>query len=73
MAKHGKRYLEARAKIDREKLYTPAEAVRLVKETKAHEVRRVRRGPRPHRAQRPPRRRAAARHDRAARTASART
>jgi large subunit ribosomal protein L1 len=34
MAKHGKRYLEARAKIDREKLYTPAEAVRLLKETK---------------------------------------
>ena len=27
MAKHGKRYLEAREKIDREKLYTPAEAV----------------------------------------------
>ena len=34
MAKHGKRYLEAREKIDREKLYTPAEAVRLLKETK---------------------------------------
>ena len=34
MAKHGKRYLEARAKIDREKLYTPAEAVALLKETK---------------------------------------
>ncbi len=34
MAKHGKRYLEARAKIDREKLYSPAEAVRLLKETK---------------------------------------
>ena len=33
MAKHGKRYLEAREKIDREKLYTPAEAVRLLKET----------------------------------------
>ena len=33
MAKHGKRYLEARAKIDREKLYTPAEAVKLLKET----------------------------------------
>ena len=31
MAKHGKRYLEAREKIDREKLYTPAEAVRLIK------------------------------------------
>ena len=34
MAKHGKRYLEARAKIDREKLYAPGEAVRLLKETK---------------------------------------
>jgi large subunit ribosomal protein L1 len=34
MAKHGKRYLEAREKIDREKLYTPAEAVALLKETK---------------------------------------
>jgi large subunit ribosomal protein L1 len=34
MAKHGKRYLEARAKIDREKLYSPHEAVRLLKETK---------------------------------------
>jgi large subunit ribosomal protein L1 len=34
MAKHGKRYLEAREKIDREKLYTPGEAVRLLKETK---------------------------------------
>ena len=27
MAKHGKRYLEARAKVDREKLYSPGEAV----------------------------------------------
>jgi large subunit ribosomal protein L1 len=35
MAKHGKRYLSAREKIDREKLYTPAEAVRLLKETGA--------------------------------------
>jgi len=34
MAKHGKRYLEAREKIDREKLYSPGEAVRLLKETK---------------------------------------
>jgi large subunit ribosomal protein L1 len=34
MAKHGKRYLEARAKVDREKLYAPGEAVRLLKETK---------------------------------------
>ena len=34
MAKHGKKYLEARARIDREHEYTPAEAVRLVKELK---------------------------------------
>ena len=34
MAKHGKRYLEAREKIDRERLYSPGEAVRLLKETK---------------------------------------
>src|SRR5680860_274021 len=34
MAKHGKRYLAAREKVDREKLYTPGEAVRLLKETK---------------------------------------
>jgi large subunit ribosomal protein L1 len=34
MAKHGKSYIEAREKVDREHEYTPAEAVRLVKETK---------------------------------------
>ena len=34
MAKHGKRYLEAREKVDRERLYSPGEAVRLLKETK---------------------------------------
>lgn len=34
MAKHGKAYLEARAKVDREREYPPGEAVRLVKETK---------------------------------------
>jgi large subunit ribosomal protein L1 len=34
MAKHGKRYVEARERIDRERLYTPGEAVRLLKETK---------------------------------------
>ena len=32
MSAHGKRYTEARATIDREKLYSPAEAVRLLKE-----------------------------------------
>jgi large subunit ribosomal protein L1 len=32
MAKHGKRYREAYSKIDRERQYPPAEAVRLVKE-----------------------------------------
>src|SRR5919109_2536618 len=34
MAKHGKAYAEARAKVDREREYSPAEAVRLIKETK---------------------------------------
>ncbi len=33
MAKHGKKYLEAKAKIDPENLYTPKEALDLVKET----------------------------------------
>ena len=33
MPKRGKKYLEAVAKVDREKLYTPEEAVDLVKET----------------------------------------
>lgn len=33
MAKHGKKYLQALEKIDREKLYEPEEALRLVKET----------------------------------------
>jgi large subunit ribosomal protein L1 len=32
MAKHGKKYLEASKLVDRNKLYTPAEAVQLVKE-----------------------------------------
>ncbi len=32
MATHGKRYREARAAIDRERLYSPLEAVRLVKD-----------------------------------------
>jgi large subunit ribosomal protein L1 len=34
MAKHGKTYAESRAKVDREREYTPHEAVRLVKEVK---------------------------------------
>jgi large subunit ribosomal protein L1 len=34
MAKHGKKYLDARARIDREHEYPPADAVRLVKESK---------------------------------------
>jgi large subunit ribosomal protein L1 len=34
MAKHGKTYADARAKVDREREYTPHEAVRLVKEVK---------------------------------------
>jgi len=33
MAKHGKKFLAAQAKVDGEKLYTPSEAVALVKET----------------------------------------
>jgi large subunit ribosomal protein L1 len=33
MARHGKKYLEARAKVDREHEYAPAEAIALVKET----------------------------------------
>jgi large subunit ribosomal protein L1 len=34
MARHGKKYLEAKAKVDREHEYAPAEAIALVKETK---------------------------------------
>ena len=34
MAKHGKKYLEARAKVDREHEYQPAEAIALLKETR---------------------------------------
>ncbi len=33
MAKHGKKYLAALAKVDQNKFYAPAEAVKLVKET----------------------------------------
>ena len=33
MAKHGKKYLEAFAKVDQERLYTPEEAIELLKET----------------------------------------
>jgi len=33
MGKHGKKYLEAKAKVDQEKLYTPEQAIELVKET----------------------------------------
>ena len=32
MAKHGKKYLEARGKVDRDREYDPADAIRLVKE-----------------------------------------
>jgi large subunit ribosomal protein L1 len=35
MARHGKRYAEARSHIDRERAYTPLEAVRLVREAPA--------------------------------------
>ena len=34
MAKHGKKYLEARARVDRNREYDPSEAIRLVKEAK---------------------------------------
>jgi large subunit ribosomal protein L1 len=34
MAQHGKKYTEARAKVDREREYTPHEAVRLLKDAK---------------------------------------
>jgi large subunit ribosomal protein L1 len=34
MASHGRKYTEAREKIDREREYSPHEAVRLIKETK---------------------------------------
>src|SRR3954468_17629390 len=32
MAQHGKAYKEARSKVDREKMYAPTEAIRLVRE-----------------------------------------
>jgi large subunit ribosomal protein L1 len=35
MAKHGKRYLAAAAKVDRDRIYNPSEAVDLAKETSA--------------------------------------
>src|SRR5689334_11387080 len=35
MAKHGKKYLEAKSKVDREHEYEPAEAVKLLKEVKS--------------------------------------
>ena len=35
MAKHGRTFIEARTKVDREHEYTPAEAVSLVKELKS--------------------------------------
>src|SRR5688572_15943437 len=35
MAQHGKRYRQARAAIDREKLYSPLEAIRILKELPA--------------------------------------
>ncbi|MEA2482134.1 MAG: large subunit ribosomal protein [Thermoleophilaceae bacterium] len=34
MAAHGKKFIEARAKVDREREYAPAEAIALIKETK---------------------------------------
>ena len=66
MAKHGKSYVESRAKVDRDARVHAARGRQARQGGQAREVRRVRRGPLPHRAQRPPRGRAAARHDRAA-------
>ena len=43
MPKHGKQYKEAAAKIDRAKLYSPKEAMELVKDVLL-QVRRDRRG-----------------------------
>ena len=34
MARHGRKFLEARSKVDREREYSPAEAIALVRETK---------------------------------------
>ncbi|HEX8101798.1 MAG TPA: 50S ribosomal protein L1 [Solirubrobacteraceae bacterium] len=38
MAKHGKKYTEARSRVDRTREYTPAEAVALVKELKSSKM-----------------------------------
>ena len=62
MAAHGKRYRNFRAQIDRERLYSPVEAVRLLKDLRRREVRRDDRGPLPARTERPSRRPAAPRH-----------
>ena len=35
MAQHGKRYRNSRAAVDRENLYTPVEAIRLLKDSPA--------------------------------------
>ena len=45
MAKHGKTYVEARAKVDREREYSPARGHPAHEGNQAGEVRRVRRGP----------------------------
>src|SRR5919107_2764617 len=38
MTRHGKKYLEARSKIDREREYAPSDAIRLVKEVKSSKM-----------------------------------
>ncbi len=38
MAKHGKKYLEARSKVDREREYAPTEAIALIKEVKSSKM-----------------------------------
>ena len=50
MAARGKTYKDAREKVDRTREYTPAEAVRLVKELKRAKFDESRRDPRAHRA-----------------------
>ena len=59
-------YLEARGKVDREREYDARRGGAPRQGAQAREVRRVRRDPRAHGPERAPRRRAAARHDRAA-------
>ena len=62
MAQHGKRYRDSRASFDREELYSPVAGRPPAQGDGRDEVRRDRRAALPARPERPPRRRAAARH-----------